>query len=155
MRVFRANCYDKNNEKQIPDVYIGVMQYPNDYPILSGDDVTRLAKRFGLTDEDIHFTFGEDEKRSWEQGVIINGEEFIWTIQSEVEPKKPRDEKTKELLIKYLQENDDLRLGQALTCFFKQYTNARALGLEIVGKWRDIFYWECDELLLERSKDEN
>lgn len=58
---------------------------------------------------------------------------------------KIRDEKTKQLFIKYLDEHSDERFMQAVRNFIG------APFLTVTGQTprdgEDTFYWECDELL--------
>lgn len=63
---------------------------------------------------------------------------------------KIRDEKTKQLFIKYLEEHPNERFMQAVRNFI------RVPFLVVSGfppKEGDTFYWECDEML--KEEDEN
>ena len=60
---------------------------------------------------------------------------------------KIRDEKTKQLFIKYLEEHPDERFMQSVRNFIG------APFLVVTGsvpkEGKDTFYWECDEMLKE------
>lgn len=61
---------------------------------------------------------------------------------------KIRDEKTKQLFIKYLEEHPDERFMQSV----RNFIGAPFLVVSgTIPKEGDTFYWECDEML---EKDE-
>lgn len=62
---------------------------------------------------------------------------------------KIRDEKTKQLFIKYLEEHPSERFMQAV----RNFTGVPFLvATGSVPKEGDTFYWECDEMLKEENE---
>ena len=65
---------------------------------------------------------------------------------------KIRDEKTKQLFIKYLEEHSDERFMQAVRNFILHYLyeySAFICSSSGDGTFKDTYYWECDEMLKE------
>lgn len=67
---------------------------------------------------------------------------------------KIRDEKTKQLFIKYLEEHSDERFMQAVRNFTLHYLDEDAAFIcSSFGKgiFKDTYYWECDEMMKEKE----
>lgn len=64
---------------------------------------------------------------------------------------KIRDEKTRKLFIKYLEEHPDERFFQAVRNFSRCSFILASATPPVNDKQQDTFYWECDEMIKEEE----